>query len=306
MTEKKSTKEAPELASNDQTIDHELSLQVFEDDAFTMKIPIINHDVIMDQKWIAYLYETTQQNVSYHIQNILKNENIDKNATYKEYLYVQIEGDREVKRKIKGYDIDMIVKIGLRMKSGRGKKLQEWRDNLAINTIKQVTEDIQNHVELPQIAEKIESLEITIQEQSNKIVKLEETNAKIINTYRIDEEDKEILTKLAKEHVMKLLIQNNKCDTDSHFDKTMFRITIITLWNDFKEHFKISKYSMLPKIEWSNALQFIDEWDNMPYDRFEDVKQKHYIKNKKKQLLEEIEKANISNEITQLAKEVLK
>ncbi len=65
---------------------------------------------------MADLYDTTKQNISLHIKNIF-DEELDINSTVKEFLTVQKEGNRKVERKVKYYNLDMILSLGYRIKS---------------------------------------------------------------------------------------------------------------------------------------------------------------------------------------------
>jgi hypothetical protein len=61
-----------------------------------------------------------------HIRNILKDTELDAGSTIKEYLTVQNEGSRAVKRSIDYYNLDMILAIGYRVRSHRGTQFRRW------------------------------------------------------------------------------------------------------------------------------------------------------------------------------------
>lgn len=92
------------------------------------KIQLKTHDgtVWLTQIEIAELFQTSKQNISLHIQNILSENELSQKATVKEYLTVQIEGKREVKRLTKSYNLDMILAIGYRIGSIRGTQFRQW------------------------------------------------------------------------------------------------------------------------------------------------------------------------------------
>ena len=90
-------------------------------------------DVIMEEEtvWLAQaqmaeLFQTTKQNISLHINNAFTEGEIEESATVKEYLTVQTEGRREVKRKMKYYSLDVIISVGYRVKSLRGTQFRRW------------------------------------------------------------------------------------------------------------------------------------------------------------------------------------
>ncbi len=67
--------------------------------------------VWLTQNHLAELFQTTKQNISLHIQNILDSGELEVEATVKEYLTVQTEGKRRVKRSLAHYILDMISLI---------------------------------------------------------------------------------------------------------------------------------------------------------------------------------------------------
>ena len=82
--------------------------------------------VWLTQNDIAKLFDTAQQNISYHINNIYNENELEEWATHKENLLVQNEGDRSITRSIKLYNLDMIISIGYRVNSKRGIEFRKW------------------------------------------------------------------------------------------------------------------------------------------------------------------------------------
>lgn len=83
-------------------------------------------DVWLSQQQIALLFDTTQQNVSLHINSILDEGELQKEATHKYFLLVRNEGNRSVKRQIEHYNLDMIIAIGYRVKSQVATRFRQW------------------------------------------------------------------------------------------------------------------------------------------------------------------------------------
>ena len=80
----------------------------------------------MTQKAIAELYQTTPQNITLHVKNIYEEGELEEESTCKYYLQVQNEGSREVKRKAKHYNLEMILAIGYRVRYHRGTQFRQW------------------------------------------------------------------------------------------------------------------------------------------------------------------------------------
>ena len=62
-----------------------------------------NDDIWMSQAAIAKMYNTTPQNITMHVRNIYKDGELDENSTCKEFLQVQTEANRQIKRNKKHY-----------------------------------------------------------------------------------------------------------------------------------------------------------------------------------------------------------
>ena len=62
----------------------------------------------------------TPQNITLHIKNIYQDGELEENATCKQFLQVQTEGSREVRREQKFYNFDMILAIGYRVRNNIG------------------------------------------------------------------------------------------------------------------------------------------------------------------------------------------
>ena len=94
-----------------------------------------NKSVWLSQKLIAELFETSKQNVSLHLKNIFDNHELDENRTVKDFLTVQNENERSVKRKTKYYNLDAIIAVGFKVNSKRAVDFRLW----AINILKNYT-----------------------------------------------------------------------------------------------------------------------------------------------------------------------
>jgi len=82
--------------------------------------------VWMTQGEMAELFDTTKQNVSLHIRNILQDNELRAEGTVKDYLTVQTEGTRTVNRSVQLYRLEMILAVGFRVRSPRGSQFRRW------------------------------------------------------------------------------------------------------------------------------------------------------------------------------------
>ena len=101
---------------------------IYQTERGQTKIEVLlkNETVWLTQKLMAELFQTTKQNISLHIQNIYNEGELPPEATVKEYLTVQKEGDRQVSRTVDFYNLDMIISVGYRIKSHVATRFRQW------------------------------------------------------------------------------------------------------------------------------------------------------------------------------------
>ena len=103
----------------------ELVLYATDDGAARLYLRAEGGTVWLTQLELAQLFQTTKQNISFHINNILGDRELPE-ATVKDYLTVQTEGLRRVRRRVQSCNLDMILAIGYRVKSPRGTQFRQW------------------------------------------------------------------------------------------------------------------------------------------------------------------------------------
>lgn len=106
--------------------DGELILYTTEDGQTDIQLRAIDETVWLTQIEIAELFQTSKQNVSLHVKNILDDGELEALTTVKDNLTVQTEGKRQVQRTLTLYNLDMILAIGYRVRSPRGVQFRRW------------------------------------------------------------------------------------------------------------------------------------------------------------------------------------
>ena len=101
-----------------------------EDGQTQVDVRLENETVWLTQAQMVELFQTTKQNVSLHVGNVFKEGELEQKSTVKEYLTVQKEGERKVSRKVKYYNLDVIISVGYRVKSKRGTAFRIWANNV--------------------------------------------------------------------------------------------------------------------------------------------------------------------------------
>lgn len=82
--------------------------------------------VWLSQHQMAELFDTTTDNISLHLKNIYSDGELDGRATTEDSSEVRQEGKRQVRRKVKQYNLDAIISVGYRVSSRRAVLFRQW------------------------------------------------------------------------------------------------------------------------------------------------------------------------------------
>ena len=83
-------------------------------------------DVWLAAEQIQQLFQASRQDVAYHIQQIYADGELTLEATCKKFLQVRQEGERSVKRSFSHYNLDMILAVGMRIRSDVAVRFRQW------------------------------------------------------------------------------------------------------------------------------------------------------------------------------------
>lgn len=95
----------------------------------TIEVIVDDESIWLSQKLIAELFDTTRNNITMYLNNILKYE-LDRNSVCKDFLHTAEDGKNY---KTKHYNLDAIISIGFKVNSKRAIEFRLW----AINILKQ-------------------------------------------------------------------------------------------------------------------------------------------------------------------------
>jgi hypothetical protein len=84
----------------------------------------------LSQKLMSVLFECSTDNISLHLKNIFKEKELAKKATTEDFSLVAKEGNREVSRKLKYYNLSAIIAVGFRVNSHRATQFRKWSNNI--------------------------------------------------------------------------------------------------------------------------------------------------------------------------------
>ena len=98
-------------------------IYVSKDGNVKVDVNIENEDIWMSQDVMANLYGTSKQNISYHINNIFKEEELDKNSVVKDFLTTAKDGKNY---NVSHYNLDAIIAVGYRINSKKATEFRIW------------------------------------------------------------------------------------------------------------------------------------------------------------------------------------
>ena len=105
---------------------HEIILYQMEDTNVCVSVYYANDTFWLSQKAMAELFDCSTDNISLHLKNIYLEEELGEDATSEFFSVVQKEGTREVKRKVKCYNLDAIIAVGYRVNSKKATRFRQW------------------------------------------------------------------------------------------------------------------------------------------------------------------------------------
>ncbi len=89
-----------------------------------------NGDLWLTQKAMGELYDCSTDNIGLHLKNIYSEFELDKNSTTEDFSVVQKEGNREVTRVLKYYNLDAVISVGYRVNSDRAIQFRRWATSI--------------------------------------------------------------------------------------------------------------------------------------------------------------------------------
>ena len=97
------------------------------DETIRLEVRVENETVWLTQQQMAELFLTTKQNVSLHVNNIFREDELTKSSVVKDSLTTAKDGKRY---KTKMYNLDVIISVGYRVKSKRGTMFRQWANRV--------------------------------------------------------------------------------------------------------------------------------------------------------------------------------
>ncbi len=123
----------------------------------TIEVRVDGETVWLNRHQIAELFDRDIKTIGKHINNALREE-LNGLSTVAFFATVQMEGDRQVKRQIEHYSLDVIISVGYRVKSKRGVQFRVWANKVLTdhllkgytlnNRVNRIEDNLEKSVEL--------------------------------------------------------------------------------------------------------------------------------------------------------------
>ena len=104
----------------------EIILYQTEDGVTRVEVRLQDETVWLTLVQMAELFQRDRSGILKHVQNIFEEGELSSTGTVANFALVQLEGGREVAREIDHYNLDVIISVGYRVKSHRGKQFRIW------------------------------------------------------------------------------------------------------------------------------------------------------------------------------------
>jgi len=89
-------------------------------------VRIEGETVWLSQRQMSVLFDTSSDNVGLHLKNIYAERELLEEATTEDFSVVRQEGNRQVRRSVRHYNLDAIISVGYRVKSATATQFRIW------------------------------------------------------------------------------------------------------------------------------------------------------------------------------------
>jgi len=96
----------------------------------TVEMRYEDENLWLTQKMMATLYDVSVPAISQHLKRIYADDELTREATVKQYLMVQTEGERDVQRKVDHYSLQAIIAVGFKIENERAVQFRKWANRI--------------------------------------------------------------------------------------------------------------------------------------------------------------------------------
>ena len=107
-------------------MDKDLVLFETEDHQITLSVPVSGETVWLTQDQMSELFDTARSSIAYHISNIFREKELDKDTS----VEIFDRSEKNASRPPQYYNLDVIISVGYRVKSKRGVEFRKWANSV--------------------------------------------------------------------------------------------------------------------------------------------------------------------------------
>ena len=137
------------------------------DSTSRIEVKLEDETVWLTQQQMVELFQSSKANISEHIKNIYEQQELDQDATVRNFRTVREEGGRTVSRNLTYYNLDAIISVGFRVNTKRGIMFRQW----ANKTLKEYL--LRGYAFHQQITAIQRQIDIRFEEQSERFSSIE-------------------------------------------------------------------------------------------------------------------------------------
>jgi len=112
--------------------DNQIAFYQAPDGSVNIEVLYSEENIWLSQKQMAELFDTTKQNISLHMVNIFKSNELDRDSVVKDFLTTAVDGKRY---STKMYSLEAVIAVGYRVGSERGTQFRQWATGILKNYI---------------------------------------------------------------------------------------------------------------------------------------------------------------------------
>ena len=101
-------------------------IAIYQSPQGRVEVRVDRETVWLSQKQMAELFDTSTDNIGMHLKRIYADAELEEAATTEESSVVQREGSRQVRRRLRQYNLDAIISVGYRVNSKKGVQFRQW------------------------------------------------------------------------------------------------------------------------------------------------------------------------------------
>lgn len=121
-----SAKKKQEITIRSSAAEYLTFISTIGDQPDSVELRYQDENIWLTQRLMAELYGVDVRTINEHIQKIFADNELAEEATIRNFRIVQTEGNRQVARDVKHYNLQMIIAVGFKVNNERAVQFRKW------------------------------------------------------------------------------------------------------------------------------------------------------------------------------------